>query len=249
MMKDSYSNKIKEMVTSSDKISVQYTSFLSEEEQNKAELLLRNENIFYIFDGGIKNAQRKMLAVCKKENERLISFPFRLLQIKVSEFDMPLVHRDVLGSILGLGIKRNILGDIIIEKNCAYVPVEQNMVSFICNNLFRIGHRACVIEVLPEGSILSYEQKYSEQTVFIASNRLDCFVTSITNLSRQKSSIYIKAGNIYINGLEVTDVTKHLRAGDKLTIRGYGKYLLPNDPENCSIASRGKMRIMLKKYD
>lgn len=236
------------MIASSGK-EPRYTGFLSEEEQAQLEPVLKKSAVEYCFDGGIRNAQRKMLAVFTAGAEPYLDFPYRILHIKMSGFDAPPTHRELLGSLLGLGVTRDVIGDIVIAGNDVYAAVCRNMAEYFCEQLTRIGKKPCQTQLLPQDCTVQYEQRFIQMNILVSSNRLDCFVASITNTSRQKSVEYIKSGNVFINAAEVTDVTKHLSAGDKLTIRRYGKYLIPENPADCPLTAKGRIKIVIKKYE
>lgn len=247
-MNDLFIKNVRNMISSSDRQPC-YTGFLSEEEQDAASAVLKNAAVQYRFDGGIQNAQRKMLAVFCEADAPYLDFPYKILHIIMSGFDAKVQHREVLGSLLGLGVERDVVGDIIIDGESVYVAVTKEMSGYFCDQLDRIGKKACRTKLLPQDQIIVYEQKFSEKTILVSSNRLDCFVASITNGSRQKSVEYIRSGNVFINAREVTDTAKHLSAGDKLTVRRFGKYLLSEDPADCPLTSKGRIKIVLKKYE
>ena len=82
-------------------------------------------------------------------------------------------------------------------------------------------------------------------TVNVASERADCIVAGITGLSREKAAAFIRSGSFMLNYSECLNVSRDVSAGDVLTLRGYGKYIVPEDPVT---TRKGRLRLTLKKY-
>lgn len=248
-MNDIFVKKVEQLISSADRNGVAYTSFLSEEEQQTALALLNKRKVVFDFESGIEPGQRKILGVFGSDFDRQYAvFPYCILWVSVSLTDRPLTHRDYLGSLLGLGIRRDVIGDISVVSDGAYIAVCDVMCEYLLQNLTRIGHASCRVERLPEGSVVQSKQEFLETVCLVTSNRLDCFVASITNSSRKKSCERILSGTVLINGAAVTDTTKHLSLGDRLTIRGSGKYLIAQNPDECSVTGKGRLKVPIKKY-
>ena len=92
-----------------------FSDFLNMEEQSEL-LALRLNSPFRLY-GGYDGAERCIAAFGDECNE--CQFPISFIKIEPSskKFADKLTHRDFLGSLMGLGIKRETLGDIIIKDN------------------------------------------------------------------------------------------------------------------------------------
>lgn len=199
----------------------------------------------YYFRGGYDNAKRVFLCILPDymSNEEHDEYPVFCCYFRFRDCDK-LSHRDFLGSLLALGIKRETIGDILVKDGEAVVfttePVSQMILSDV-SKIGRVGVRVSCEFVEPFPFVQEFET--SEGTV--SSLRLDCITAFITNLSREKSAALITAKNVSINHFECTDLSKNVSAEDVISIRGYGRYLLH---EIGSVTRKGRIKITIKKY-
>ena len=117
-----------------------YGDFLSE---NSIALILSRASALPaspIFYGGYEGAERQMVAFVPEYEEPF--FPMEAIRVETPHIKK-LTHRDFLGSILGLGIKREKCGDIIINDTCAYLILDSDIASFVNNELTRVGREVC----------------------------------------------------------------------------------------------------------
>jgi RNA-binding protein YlmH len=228
-----------------------FTTFLNEREQSIAtNILQKNNDIYFDFFGGYKLAERKCLTLYKENIEKSkIIYPIALLKITLNNRSTILEHGDFLGSILSLGIKREIIGDILLteEKSPqeAYIFISQSFINYLLTNIIKIGKEACSVEIADINSVYLPQKSFEDITVIIASNRLDCYVTAICHMSREKSILFIKSGKVFINQQQCYDVAKKLNEEDILSLRGYGKYKLDKILGN---TQKGRIKLNIKKY-
>lgn len=174
-----------------------------------------NINSYGIFP----SSDRRIIAF----NNSCGNYPIKLLKIECNTKFMNLNHKDYLGAIMSLGIKRNKLGELIVTDNCGFVAVHDDIVDFILNNLLRIKNLYCkctIIENNEEVPVLNYEAK----NIMIASTRIDCIVASLCNISRSKSGDMVERGKILVNYMEIINKNYLVKEKSKITIRGFGKY-------------------------
>ena len=239
---------ILDAVKSARKRGFAYTDFLSEEEQAEAELILKRESdVSFSLFGGYEEAERRVL--CVYEDDAPQSWPVSLMDISVRDKTAELKHSDVLGSVMALSVERGVLGDIICCREHASVFILKNMESYFSQNLLRIGKYACDVTVRSEWDEPDFFRKFLELECVISSNRLDCYVSELARLSRNDSVELIREGRVAVNGRTVTAPAMRLNASDKLTIRGKGKFIIESDPANCPATQKGRLRILIKKYN
>ena len=161
-------------------------------------------------------------------------------------------HRDYLGGILSLGIDRSAVGDIApIDDFSAYIFVSKSVATFLTEGDFtesggiRIARDRVKITrtVLPDGYII--EQKYRPFTDTVASERLDCVVASLCNLSRESAKERILAGEVEHNYDTAAEVSQTVCADDHISVRGFGKFKIDSvsDP-----TKKGRLRLVAKKF-
>ncbi|WP_369714859.1 RNA-binding protein [Leptotrichia alba] len=183
-----------------------------------------------------------------KENN--FQFPNKLLKISIDSRFREYSHKDFLGSLMGLNIKRELMGDLILEsKNkqiSGYIPVSEKIVDYIISELKQIGRATCEIEIIDTENKNNLPQyKYDDKLITIPSKRLDSIVSTITNLSRAKVIEPIEKGKVLVDYVEEKDKSKMLEIGSLITIRGFGKYKLFLEKGE---TKKGKERILVKKY-
>lgn len=224
-------------VTFSNFLTINEISILAEE-RNKLEASVQ------LF-GGFSNAERQIAcfqsAAFSLYSNTPIRYPIFCIEISYAnkKYAEELTHRDVLGSLMNLGIERDLLGDIIFYKDNIYVFALNTAKELIISDLFKIKHTQIRTQIVPLEDF-DYEPSLEEHSVFIASNRLDAFVAQVCKLSRQKSCEYILSEKVYINGKLITNYNEKIDEGDVISLRGYGKLkvnLLPG------LTKKGKVKV------
>lgn len=143
---------------------------------------------------------------------------------KNKKFADALTHRDYLGALMHLGIVREKTGDILCEDAEAYIFVSAEIVSVIAEELTRVKHTDVICEaVSPENC--NFEQKYKELSGSVASERLDAVLAMAFRLSRGTAKELIDGENVMIDGRTTTDPGRILKAQERISVRGYGKFI------------------------
>ncbi len=223
-----------------------FIGFLDEHQRALAEEALREIRFFdYRFDGGYPDAGRAFLCMYPSwfsEEERTES-PVRCCHFSFRTCDV-LTHRDFLGSLMALGIKRETVGDILVREGQAVVFTTENVARMIVNDVRKIGRVGVKISV---GScdLSAFEQQFEDFSGTVSSLRLDCVLSFLTGLSREKSLALIRAKNVSIHHMEATEGSCPLHEKDLLSVRGYGRFLLDQVGD---LTKKGKWRITVKKY-
>lgn len=221
-----------------------YSDFLNAYEQS----LLEEEIRFgYTLNGGYDDAERK-LACFGNENDFGYepSPPLKTICISpLSEkFADDLNHRDFLGSLMGLGIKRETLGDILISKNKGYLICLDTIAQYIIDNLFKVRHTSVRCEICNEIPLEDLPQP-QEKMVIVSSLRLDGIISAVYNLSRSKSSALIDAEKVFINGKLIKNNSAPLKEDDVISVRGKGRFKFK---EISGDTRKGRIRILCEVF-
>lgn len=222
--------------------SAKFLGFLSEEEVSFAESVLKNKKVKYSFYGGYKDATRRYLACfCDYLNED--DFPVTQVNFTFRKSET-LTHRDVLGALMGLGLKREKVGDILIEEGRAVCFVSLDVADYVVSQIEKIGRTGVKSQIgftnsLPKGAKL---ENFSQT---VASSRIDAVVAALANTSRNLSLEKIAAGLVSLNSQEVSKPTKSVAAGDVVTIRGKGKFFIESISD---ITKKNRIVLKYKKY-
>ncbi len=179
-----------------------------------------------------------------QENDFLSGFVHPLL-LEGSGF-RALSHRDWLGSLMSLGIKREILGDITVWDDFhAIAFCQTKSTPYLISELKKAGRDAVRAApcLLPEGFVP--QQQYIPVTGTVASPRADGVVRTLCNVSREDAAAMIQRGLVELNydPIEKTDIS--VAAGDIISVRGYGKFKID---EIGRPTQRGRMHLAARKY-
>ncbi|MDP4118940.1 MAG: YlmH/Sll1252 family protein [Bacillota bacterium] len=197
----------------------------------------------YFSYGGYEDAERKVIGCFPNDydyDETL--FPISILKLTPSEPE-GLTHRDYLGSLIGLGIKRECVGDIVINKDVAYLFCTEEIQKFILLNLKRIGNRSVIVQECCQPEIP--EKKFKRASGTVASPRIDCVLGFAMNTSRSRAEEFIKGGKVMINYTETDSVSQKLKPGDTVSVRGFGKFLYAESNGN---TKKGRLKIEIDIY-
>lgn len=193
---------------------------------------------------GIKTEMRgyDRKQICFYPKEYTPIFDYDILKIEVINKFKEYTHKDFLGSIMALNIKREMIGDIFIEEGVAFVFVSKSMSVYIQNNLLEIGNNKCKITNVEERE---FNYNFSSFNITIASNRLDTLVSEITKLSRTKSVEYIESGLVQIDYDVCKNKDEKIENGMIIIIRKYGKFILNSQ---LGESKKGKKKWEINKY-
>lgn len=177
--------------------------------------------------GGYEESERCILGFFPIYQETDNSlFPIDILKISYNtKYSSGLTHRDFLGSILGLGITRDKIGDILIDSDLGYAIafVHSSISDFIITNLDRVGRTAVKIQYATD---FHYEQNLTEKRLTLPSLRLDALLSTAFNVSRGKVADLIKGEKAFVNWNVITSTSKNVCENDIITLRGYGRIKL-----------------------
>ena len=222
-----------------------YSDFLNDMQISIAlEVLSKCGVSDYVMWGGYENADRVVLCVYPPYNcPKLSEFPIEIVNLKYRKTDK-LTHRDFLGSLMALGIKREAVGDIVVGEGLTSVFVKSELASYVEMQITKIGRVGVSFTDLEE-NLDAVSQEYEEKEHTVSSLRADSVVSAVTGLSRSKSRDLIETGLTAVNFEIITSADKKISDNDRISVRGYGKYIIISDG---SMSRKGKYRITVKRY-
>ena len=208
-----------------------YSSFLSDREQDLARAALNRVGAEdFRFDGGWQDAERKLL--CLEPEGCFPGNPLCCVRLRcrIQPGGDPPSHRDYLGSLMGLELKREALGDIVLpadQPGVAYVFALETAAELICQELRQAGHTDLTAELLPLDELPEFPQAEREtRTATVSSLRLDAVLAAMLRCSRGMAADLITAGRVEINHLPVESVHAPVYERDVFTVRGKGRFCL-----------------------
>ncbi len=204
-----------------------YSDFLNLNEQSIF-LSWREEMpaVSYHFDGGYPFAERKVVCFMPSGVGYECPAPLSLLRIfpVQKKFAEELSHRDYLGTLLGLGIERNKIGDILVQEDGALVFCLDGIASYIEEHLERVRHTSVRCEKQEIGTF-SYEPRFKRIRGSVASARLDAVISLAFHESRSGMVGLIKGEKVFVNGKTLSSASYILKEDDVVSVRGYGKFI------------------------
>ncbi len=176
--------------------------------------------------GGVPFAERQMIAFLPDALYYAWNYPITAFCIKPSypKFAEKLGHRDILGSIMNLGVDRSKIGDIIPGDGVWYLLCAENVADYFKENLTKIRHTVVTLEECQPEEIRD-TQTPDELTGIITSNRLDSMIACVYKLSRSQSLELFRQEKVFVNGRMTTGVTYACRPGDVISVRGFGRFV------------------------
>jgi len=198
----------------------------------------------YLFYGGYDGSTRNVLAVYSdqyviKEDE----FPILPITFSYRKKDV-LKHRDFLGAFMSLQIKRDMIGDILVNEGYCTTIIYNTISQYLVNNIIKIG--SVGVKISSDVQIdFTPIQKYIEIKGNVTSLRLDNIISFVTNLSREKSALIIKKSDVSVNYINIANPSFPLKQGDIFSIRGYGKYFFSTIT---GISKKQRLHILINKY-
>lgn len=153
-------------------------------------------------------------------------------------------HRDLLGSLMGLGLRREMIGEILTGDDLAVIFCTQVAQELIVSELTRVGRAGVRIQPdycgeLPPACRLEY------RSGTVSSLRLDCVVSLMLSLSREKSAALIEGGQVNLNFFEQTKISREVCQGDVLSIRGYGRFVVVQIGDK---SKKGRLHLTVGRY-
>ncbi|MEM9273432.1 MAG: photosystem II S4 domain protein [Cyanobacteria bacterium P01_F01_bin.143] len=196
--------------------------------------------------GGYPQAERQRLGISRSE------IPLDSSQIELAVLDIAgnflfdtATHRDFLGSILGTGIVREKVGDIIVlGERGAQVIVIPEMVEFLTTSLTQVRSVAVKTRQIDFAELKIRPPKKKEMTTVEASMRLDAIASAGFGMSRSKMANAISAGDVRINWKDITQASYNVKAGDLISVRGKGRLEIGE----VSVTKKQRYRVNLVRY-
>jgi RNA-binding protein YlmH len=195
------------------------TDFLDFEEQNEIYALEKNHIEIELF-GGFDDAERKR-ALIGSSNNNTNDFDIVIIQSSFDSKYGAIGHRNVLGTIMSLGIERNTFGDIVVEDNLITIFVSKEISEYLIKNLSMISHQRMNWEII--SSFKQSNIKEEVKTINVASMRLDAVVAKSINVGRSEAVEIINSGNVLINHKQCLNITHNVKEQDILSIRKFGR--------------------------
>lgn len=206
----------------------------------------------YVLFGGFENAERKVLIIYpEKYNinmvEKNYSKILKVIRINLGEEEKgKYSHRNYLGGIVKLGMKREKVGDILVCDEGADIIVKSETAETLKQELGTLTRFSnSKIEIIELENLREQEIKFEEISIIVPSLRLDNFVSDLAKTSRSKAVQIIDSERVFVNGQNETKSSKQIKLGDIITIRGKGRFVVK---EFSGTTRSGRTVVKIEKY-
>ena len=226
-----------------------FTDFLSMDEISVFHNMKRSLSFVpYRLFGGMENCERQVLCfgsaeLCGYDAE----MPIRCLKVAPlsPKFAEKLTHRDFLGALIGLGIDRSALGDIIIKDNTAYLFCLENMAEYLTEHYTQVRRTSvsCTpADCIPEDVLPTLR----EVTVQVSSERIDAVIAHVWHLSRGASAELFSKERVYVNSALCLSSSHKPGEGDIISVRGTGRFRYDGV---AGTTKKGKLNVVISLYE
>lgn len=198
-----------------------------------------------VFDGGYIGAERQRAAIVHDEFLGKVSFNLSVVKATWNEQYYHFSHRDILGSLMGLGVNRTVIGDILVRNDNVKIIVDQSIINFILQNYTQIGAANVRVEESSLDEIEPREEKCKEIKATVASLRVDSIAAAGFGSSRSKISDDIAADKVKVNWQSIKSSSRLIKEGDIISMRGRGRVEVN---EIRGLTKKGRTSIVLKRY-
>lgn len=224
---------------------VKQTEFLNPfEVRNAITILNSDSDLKYTVDGGYDEAERSTIFIypfyMDYEN---IENNLKFIQVEGNFKFKSISHKDYLGAILNLGIKREKIGDIIIHENFCQLIVSEDICDFIIMNLEKVSRNNVNVKEISRDEIAYNPPSYKDVSFTVSSDRLDCIISGLYNISRQDSAKYINGDRVHVNYEKIDSPSKVIEGGSLLSVRGKGRAIISQIGD---LTKKGKIKIQAK---
>ena len=258
--------RLSDAVARTEKGMVAVLPYLTPRGQKQAQQLLRQQGLWgnaWIY-GGYPTAERACLFLLPDYLPPLLSAPIEecppeelsaLIEEEISHWIFPvrikgsgyreLTHRDYLGSLLGLGLERDALGDIAVQDpHEAVVFCSRTIGEFLLTGLDKVASDTVRCSPYTLDATFTDGRHYRPIHDTVASPRLDCVVAALTNLSREDAQGVVRAGLVEVDFEPAERTDLMLAPPATLSVRGYGRFILRSfDGET----KKGRLRLFAEK--
>ena len=226
---------------------ITFSDFLNLNEQNIFHTCINELYSRYELHGGYDYAERQMIAFIPDALIFHTDVPIVCCKIQPlnQKFADNLSHRDILGSLMSLGIERSKIGDILVKNNQIFVFCHTSISAYIIEELTRIRHTSVIINLVAPEEIPDIRPTLESCEGIVTSNRLDSIIASMCRISRSQAADLIKKGAVFINGKEILSTSYGLKENEIISVRGTGRFRFG---QTVGETRKGRMKIQYEKY-
>ncbi|MEK5071211.1 YlmH family RNA-binding protein [Sporosarcina sp. FSL K6-1508] len=209
-----------------DTYSPKLTGFLDPRQQRIVESLAGSSMLLIGSHGAFPEAERRRILIYPDYYvPEPLDYRIAMFDVKYASKFLKLDHKDILGSMMALGIDRSKFGDIRVEDDKVQFAVADELKDYMAANFVSIGKAKVTVEEngLPEDWIVTTDT-WTEEMHIVSSLRLDVVTAALANIPRQKAASLIHGEKVKVNWAVRDQPAFELQESDMLSIRGSGRF-------------------------
>lgn len=220
-------SNVLDKVSLSEKVDkIVYCDFYDKYQQKVIEAIFKKINVEYQLFGGFDDAERKILIINPGSKSSDLNIPISIIDITYNtNFGQNISHRDVLGTIISKGIKREKIGDILINEGKAQVLTNSEVCDYLLSNIDKINNVKVKVGIKDLSDIILPEVKFKEISTTVASLRLDCILEAGFGISRSNANDLISSESVFVNFEKVIKPSVNVKEGDIISARKFGRII------------------------
>ena len=222
-----------------------HSQFLTDGEQILAQKALTAAKVDrYEFWGGYAGAERKICVFLPDWAEEMDEEPLAAVEVTAPQ-GAKLSHRDYLGAMMGLGLTRDVAGDLLVAENRCQVVCLKSALPILLTQWAEVGKWSVHVREISLDEIEPGEDDVKIRRETFQSLRFDAVAAAGFGLSRAKAASLISGGRILLNHLPCTKPDRILEEGDSLSGKGLGKCVLARVTGE---SRKGRIMVEMEKY-
>ncbi|MDW7651281.1 MAG: YlmH/Sll1252 family protein [Bacillota bacterium] len=225
----------------------QATDFLDPYQQRTADRVLHLfKNVKSVTWGGYPGAERARILIYPAVRQSgTDNVPLAYVEADAGSKSAELTHRDFLGSVLGLGLRREKVGDIIVtEEGRAQVVIHPEILDYLLSNWQDVGQYSLRIKEIQSDGLTPAAPRSRDIKTTVASLRLDAVASAGFGMSRSKLTPAIRAGQVKLNWQSVKNAGAAVKEGDIISLAGRGRVEVA---QVLGESKKGRIQLLLKK--
>lgn len=220
------------------------TEFLNPRQIYIVNALISGDDIQVHQFGGYADAEQQRLIIAPDYFEpQTEDFSIKPVLIKYPEKFAELKHGQILGTLANQGIDREVFGDIITDGLIWQFFVDAKILDFILAQIDHIGRIKVRLEEVEFSNVIQPVVDWEEETITVASYRLDALVSDVFNVSRQRTKQIIEASQVKVNWQIIEKPDFEVKPLDVISVRHFGRFQILEDQGE---TRKGKVRLQIR---
>ena len=249
--------RLDDLCAVADRGEVGISDFLSPRELHFSEQYLAHRGVDFLAFGGYESAERKRIYLLPEYMSGVSSINDMEMygeKVSVSALEVSsagyrkLTHRDYLGSVLGLGVERAVIGDILVigdDGDSAVIFCDSTLTDFFCVELLKVANEKVKCRVVDLSEIVIPERRMLSINDTVASPRIDCVVGALCSFSRERAREAVVSGIVELDYETEQRPDRAIKAPCTISVRGMGKFRVQSVEDK---TKKGRYRLVAEKY-